>query len=451
MPRFALPALVFAALLSALVLGCGDGGTTVIVSDTGATGADTTGGQGAVCQPGRFFCNGSTGWTCRRDGSGYDLQECPGGCGATACTSQVCVPGEARCVSSRSLRTCKADGSGYELKTCAVQCQNNGCSETADCVPGDRTCANSRTLVTCGDTPETSTVESCTFGCAEGACQDAPCQVGDVRCNPATGKGKEVQICRTDQRGWRSNGTVCTELCEEGKCVTTRCEPNSTFCDGDARRTCNADGSGVESEEECEFGCSFPSAQIGPVCNKCREGQVACQGDTTVMACEPISGMQPIDECRGNERCADGNCLEVVSFDAGVSQDEALMRFTEHAVYCWLTGVASDTSQTCWILDTTNLTNAFDEDDLQNWFCDKLEDGTFTAESFEAFRGFSAAQIYNGAEDLYGCGFFDLLDVTVSVPEGRVQPGVGPVNYCIHFAASIQGQLFVRTCNDPNR
>jgi len=288
---------------------------------------------------------------------------------------------------------------------------------------------------------------NCPYGCENGACKEAVCVAGTTRCNPETGKEKEVQQCSFDSTEWVTV-TECADMCEEGVCKTLDCQPNTMFCDGNIIKECNADGTASTDKEDCEFGC-VQVESAAPSCNQCTEGEVSCLDDTTVGACtDPLVGFATLESCTGGEICAGGACVNALTWDAGTTAEDARIKFANYAAACWLNGQTNGWSETtvCWTMDTTNLPESFSDSgdsSIEGWWCDAdpMYDGT----AFTSLSGHSADDLAEAATDIFGCGWTNLSDFDIKT-DGTVETGKALGHYCLVYDVYLGDEVMVKDC-----
>ena len=196
------------ASLLLLLTGVALGGCTA-ASDGRASGGRSSGGGGAIRDTG----SSDTG---AADTGGVD-----GGEDSSAVDTESDVP--AGPCTAGQIR-CSADGSGLLI------CQIDGSEAAQPCAPGQ--------------------------ACAAGACVDA-----SSICIPGTTIGcldpRSLGVCPSSGAGIeRSACPVETPNCLAGACTTDVCIAGVRGCQGDSVVQCNAEGTGSDTLETCEFGCS---------------------------------------------------------------------------------------------------------------------------------------------------------------------------------------------------
>ncbi len=422
---------------------------------------------GTACQPGTFYCSGTTAWTCRQDGSGYDKKSCPGGCANNKCIEQACAPGQRQCQSSRTLKVCRNDGSGWSMQTCPVSCQNGQCVNTQtcqanqtvctnqktlgtckpdgsgytlatcpvlcengkcvnSCSPGVSTCRDAKTLQTCNANGTGYQTQVCANGCQNNQCKGATCTPGTRRCNPEPSRAQEIQQCAYDGSGWKDTGQKCQDVCNNGQCVTQACTRNEIFCDGKDIKKCNAQGTGATTQESCDFGCSTPSPELGPVCHKCEQGKGRCNGDNVEACNDPVTGYENLGPCPDGKVCAAGTCIGKMTFPEGLDAHQTYLHFSRYGAACMLSPTAGSENVLCYSMDTTNMAMDIDLDDMHDWWCDA---GVSEAD-FPELDGHDSGSLYNAADDLQGCGWDNLNDFNFS-DDGKVRKGKPLGHYCM--------------------
>ena len=149
--------------------------------------------------------------------------------------------------------------------------------------------------------------------------------------------------------------------------------------------------------------------------------------------------------------CVVGQCPDIVAWYAEDTDYEAMLWFAIFSATCWLDGKANPVDQPCWVLDTTDLVVEFSKGDLTSWFCDGKADESVTAADFFATDGYSAPQIFDAADDIFGCGFWDGANFDVKVAGGKVLAGQPIGGYCIVYDTAFTDEIFVIECDEVTK
>ncbi len=242
--------------------------------------------MGSDCSAGQFQCDdaGSViGCT-----NGYWNTEPTVECGSAAlCNAavgacRVCVAGEFQC-NEEMLEQCNIDGSAYELS------------------------------LTCAD------AESCVVGTNKQVGYCLVCEPGDAVCDPKVlgtfgedGPGSfqpavELRACNDD-----GNGTTLTEACSGSKpfCnvradACTVCKPDDVYCLDGELITCDADGAGAASSEDCGLQALCNAADGVCETGDCAQGEAECEAGTAALrACGPDGKWVQLDDCLSAATCS---------------------------------------------------------------------------------------------------------------------------------------------------
>jgi len=219
-----------------------------------------------VCEASTQVCDGETRVIC--DETGTEVTTIPCGtdefCTNGQCVAQVCQPGVATCANNSTVATCNARGSGFDNTSCGAlqQCRDGACRDII-CTPNARRCIDAFTVAVCGAFGLSESTEPCpedTY-CSGGSCLDMVCEPRARSCQD------DATALTCNPTGSALVETACTEdeICRDGLCREIVCTPSETFCSGNTRRTCNADGTASTFVEACDAGCEDGTC-VPPVC-----------------------------------------------------------------------------------------------------------------------------------------------------------------------------------------
>jgi len=450
--------LILAAVLPLAVFGCGDdtpptatGTGTGSTTGTGTpgTGSDTTSTTGTTdtggdtgpvqqCTPGDAFCNGSTLFTCKPDGSDLTSQTCENGCDGGKCKAG-CQPNQSACkADGKTVVTCDAQGVETE-QLCETKCDQGACVEKL-CEPNQILCEiGGKKLVKCSpDGLSAETHDICPYGCVEEAaeCSDPACDEGEKRCAPDS--PLVVELCKADQTGWKKADAPCKEECEEGECIVKFCTPDEEQCGALGTEVCNAEGSAFESIEPCKWGCLVTEA--GPVCALCKDGQVECNDNAVVECSDPVGeGFKTIKECTELQQCENGDCLDVLVLDGSLEKEGNYLLLLKAFIDCYEAAVDG----LCRGIDSTAIDYLISEKDISDWFCDDKDGNISTL--------FDSEEQYAVATNVMGCGTFDFQDYSFDVEE--IEPNQKDY-VCIGYSSALaftdtnSKEVIVKPCAD---
>ena len=208
-----------------------------------------------ACTPGALSCDGPDVIQCDSQGLHNVLvQTCPSGCSAGACIQAACTQGARRC----------------------------GTVGVETCLPGE------------GGMLGWALSQACPQGCDPIAlsCISLLCRPLDVRCSAT--KPSVVELCSGDGSKWLDEPCGAGATCSAGVCVTQRCTPGVTSCDGNVLVTCSADGTGYASQTPCTAGCSAGACTA----SVCSAGQSKCGAGDALLSCLPDgSGFANLQQC----------------------------------------------------------------------------------------------------------------------------------------------------------
>jgi hypothetical protein len=282
-----------------------------------------------ICKPGTSECQGKSGFrTCNKDGSGYDASFCPVSTtctdlnGAALCKPWICTPGTSDCdAKGETVQQCALDGLSIASETdCSAdgqRCYMAQCKPQA-CEPGSQFCkgAEQRECVANGTD---STVK---LTCSTGTYCDESTQ-GDVttlscisqKCTPSASicDGSRATRCDTVGSGPVSDGTDCSKdgrLCVAGECRDVIC--SGTFCKGNEVWSCSEGGTVAKLSNTC----SSTSYCLSGSCyvKSCTGGQSICNGTTATTCKADGSGAEAggTDCAATDQACVSGSCVPKV-------------------------------------------------------------------------------------------------------------------------------------------
>ncbi len=189
-------------------------------SDAGGPPADTGVPAGPVCakasackkdHPDLPYCELSA-QVCVECLLDFHCKDSTNNCKDNKCVDVSCVPGSAVCTNGTTLEVCKADGKGFELNLCPDSAPVCNQAKCRFCEPQKSYCK----------APDAGVPESTVL----------------LKCN-ATGTDADiVEICKTG------------ETCVAGKCLV--CTPGQKTCFGNKAVACKIDGSGYQSDNDCD-------------------------------------------------------------------------------------------------------------------------------------------------------------------------------------------------------
>ncbi|MEC9072835.1 MAG: hypothetical protein VX938_10665, partial [Myxococcota bacterium] len=215
-----------------------------------------------ICDPGQPWCNGEVAATCNALGTGADDALPIADCAAEATAADqpiICVipedgPAACECQIQCDGKVCGDDACGG---TCAPGCADEvgttcdaGQCELVHCTPGQTFCTDDGKLWTCnalgtGADPEVDATDCLPLHEGQGGCEATDAEADGVTDTAAC---VCVPACDGKSCGDDGCGSVCgtcgdAEVCDgDQQCVAEVCSPESTYCDGDTVRTCDAWG-----------------------------------------------------------------------------------------------------------------------------------------------------------------------------------------------------------------
>lgn len=260
------------------------------------------------CIPGAARCGSSKELlVCGVDARWSLPVECPNVCVEGACTGE-CSPGSTECVTTTRVRTCSELGAWSEPTDCAAACVGASCG--GECVPGQTQCASTTQAMICSDQGLWGPPTACQSACVGGACT-GECAPGSTRCASET----TLQTC--NDQGQFLGGSACPFACVDGACAG-ECSPGSRRCSPDGLpQVCGSNGNWL-SQAPCQFVCT---------------GSGSCTGECTPGSrrCDPLSGQPQVCgeafawQSQGicARGCEEGSCIPLVGLggDCGGASD----------------------------------------------------------------------------------------------------------------------------------
>ncbi|MEI9941017.1 MAG: hypothetical protein WDO69_27685 [Pseudomonadota bacterium] len=266
------------------------------------------------CAADEAVCDGNTATTCKVDGSGPR----PGGvncadtkqqCIAGKCHDTKCIGGAKSCQDG-NVYECVPDGSSLFV---SAYCKDSEvCDDDLDvclprvCKPDAGTCNLGR-VQTCnafGSDWLPGSTDCMAQGkvCVDGSCQEQACppfntfcQDGNVYlCSPKGDSSSLSQTCIT--------GSEHCEVSPAGLyafCVTNKCTPGTTLCDGDVIKSCNDDGSLPEDGTACGTDEFCENATCKP--RLCDLNTLLCKGKD-IYFCD-VTGPTLHKQCDADQAC----------------------------------------------------------------------------------------------------------------------------------------------------
>lgn len=95
--------------------------------------------------------------------------------------------------------------------------------------------------------------------------------------------------------------------CQDGTCLLQVCEADTVFCDGEVAKVCNANGSAVASEEDCQ-GKQQLCFNGSCIDTQCPPNEEFCADETTVGTCSADGLSFQSDSCASQHSCLYGKC-----------------------------------------------------------------------------------------------------------------------------------------------
>ena len=209
-------------LLLLIPSGCPDGGADDDAPPLDASGQDLRQGDAPSLPPADLGPSRPDLWS-KPDGERPDPPDVRAEEDVAAdVPTEVCPPGELRCLDERRLSVCLEDGSGWVVQDCGEEavCREGACvplvcePRARDCValeddaPGYRVCGDDGTAwgepVACpSDT-----------GCVEGVCLALSCAPGELACAEAA-----LLVCDESGLSWTAAPCAEGEICFAGACI----------------------------------------------------------------------------------------------------------------------------------------------------------------------------------------------------------------------------------------
>lgn len=245
-------------------------------------------------------CSADNRCVCGSDGDCSQRQVCAGNKGCVECQSDGDCPNADRptCVVNEC-RPCRPN----ESRACTI--------EGAEvCQKGTQTCKNSGSWGECEGALICQKGETCQAGTCVTACSSPPaCQEGDTKCLDAS---EAFVTCTKDAKGcpvWETKGTICqgTDVCQTGQCVPftcpqAPCKVGETRCDdkGD-QQTCAKDAKGCPN-----WGPSASCPKAQPTCDDTSGRCVFCKPKSQQECFSGDPTTKGIGACKaGTQTCKD--------------------------------------------------------------------------------------------------------------------------------------------------
>lgn len=264
----------------------------------------------SACVLGDFECSsdhlsyrrcGERGWS--------DMTPCEGGhvCNANVkdCVlDEACDEGEVRCSADlKQSEKCSATGA-WDVTDCGEDelCDAGECKKTV-CTPNVNICieaGKSTGLYVCTPSGQKGSLIDWCIACNDDhtACAD-PCEDKETKCSQDL---LESFVCKNGL--WEKNEFCAdTQLCDEGECKNTICQPNVPFCWGTGRSAgmydCTPSGQRGDNISYCQgFECHDAS-----MCNECTTGSTSCTEEGVFRIC--INGLwQDMTDCGNKDSCS---------------------------------------------------------------------------------------------------------------------------------------------------
>ncbi|MEO6598233.1 MAG: hypothetical protein ABIQ16_00055 [Polyangiaceae bacterium] len=233
-----------------------------------------------------------------------------------------CTVGEHACTDDGHLQTCKAGKpSAFDA---GVACGDGRCSASQgvclQCAPGEFKCSNT-TLQQCNifgavfeDVAVCDSKASCVASDQKGYCVQckagtASCEANQIRemssqSDSAQYAANRLLTCNADGSGVDTNA-VCEadkEVCNATGKTCQRCTPNAYFCDGATLNQCTADGTNYNFSKSCSSATLCDA--VNGKCNVgvCTPGQFNCVG-ATLQSCGRDGNWTTLDTCASAALC----------------------------------------------------------------------------------------------------------------------------------------------------
>jgi len=334
-------------------------------------------------------------------------------------------------------QVCDAAGQ-IQFSQCTNACVDGECVDNI-CQPGALFCEpDGKKIQLCSpDGMDVDDQEYCEYGCdaATTSCLPAACNPEQTRCGVSN--PNQLEICKDDRTGYKPTDVFCDEGCveETGQCYVSACTPGEKICGPTGVGQCDQAGEVYVETEPCEWGCLQGDGEA--VCAKCLPGSLICYGQDILYCENPLAGWNVTKTCDPIESCQAGDCVNVLTLGTA-SLDMNKLLLADAIADCWLDGGSKDKSKdVCRSLNTMDLSNDISKKDLANWFCDAAGKG-IKAEDMADQAHFEAAK------DVFGCGWFNLSDLTIQTINDSVHKGLNGKE-CIGYEP---GEILITNCDN---
>lgn len=197
---------------------------------------------------------------------------------------------------------------------CDEQRCREACSESDPCRGVPSICNSESGLCgQCNSDAECTNGRACERGLCDGGCtSDAACGAGnicldgtctDTVCEPGTTRCDGVFLLQCDSRGASTERFDCTDQCVDAgfgcsciqsECAPRSCTPDTGRCVGAGAQTCLPDGSGFDTLVPCLDGQTCIGGQC--LSSSCEPGTVSCSGNV-IVACSSAGLPEPGTDC----------------------------------------------------------------------------------------------------------------------------------------------------------
>ena len=230
-------------------------------------------------------------------------------CFDSYCIDDVCTAGEARC-EGMDVVACNDEGSEEGVtETCTdtQYCEEGEC-HTQVCPPGKLYCEDNL-LLTCDpvgkEIIETVDCEEEEKVCHQGECTEQNCEPNSTWCHD------DFTAAACLQDGMSNTLAPCgsDSYCEDGNCKPQVCDAGSVFCDDEVSKVCNAKGSAIDSEEDCQAKQQhcFNGSCID---TQCPPNEEFCEDDSTKAVCAADGMGSTPEACPVEHYCDDGDTVQ---------------------------------------------------------------------------------------------------------------------------------------------
>lgn len=300
-----------------------------------------------VCREGQSRCGPEAGTilACSPEGNTLNVSSCDARSSCVEsgdnahCRSWVCTPGDTRCNSAQTaVEVCQDDGMGFEvLDPCGDTgiCLDGAC-EPLQCPPGQTFCNENGLIAECNATGTTVvSAEPCPSGnycdADQNACVPNVCTPGSSSCD-----GDTLRTCNAAGSGFDSDTTDCSAqdaTCVEGECLDIVCTPGATSCnDNNEMVTCNATGTGTFSSP-CSFGYACEESSGSASCKlvSCTPGSPQCDGNVLTTCNALGTGLDSggTDCADSGQVCVNGECKPVICQGTSVCYEGSVYACTD--------------------------------------------------------------------------------------------------------------------------